>query len=131
MRTRTLLIAGAVVALGLPAVAQQSAQPQPAPLQGVANATAPAQSPLSTAPGEADTAVTELNLEALQPPPPPVEYPAHARRDPWVVGRLDPVRIGLGENPWGGVSGLFLSTVPKQQPTKTIEVEVPTGGNAH
>jgi hypothetical protein len=25
----------------------------------------------------------------------------------------------------------FLSTVPKQQPTKTIEVEVPTPGNAH
>jgi len=25
----------------------------------------------------------------------------------------------------------FLSTVPKQQPTKTIEVEVPQGGNAH
>lgn len=25
----------------------------------------------------------------------------------------------------------FLSTVPKQQPTKTIEVEVPTAGNAH
>ena len=26
---------------------------------------------------------------------------------------------------------VFLSTVPKPQPTKTIEVEVPTGGNAH
>jgi len=26
---------------------------------------------------------------------------------------------------------VFLSTVPKQQPTKTIEVEVPAGGNAH
>ena len=25
----------------------------------------------------------------------------------------------------------FLSTVPKEQPTKTIEVEVPSGGNAH
>ncbi|HEY6661717.1 MAG TPA: hypothetical protein VIZ66_02235 [Sphingomicrobium sp.] len=25
----------------------------------------------------------------------------------------------------------FLSTVPKQQPTKTIEVEVPSPGNAH
>jgi hypothetical protein len=117
MRTRTLLIAGAVVALGIPAVAQQSAQPQPAPAQGVANATAPAQSSLSTAPGEADTAVTELNLEALPPPPPPVEYPAHARRDPWVVGHLDPVRIGLGENPWGGVNGLFLSTLMRRMDT--------------
>jgi len=26
---------------------------------------------------------------------------------------------------------VFLSTVPKQQPTKTIEIDVPTGGNAH
>src|SRR6185369_15292039 len=92
-------------------------QPQPAPAQGVANATPPAQSSLSTAPGEADTAVTELNLEALPPPPPPVEYPAHARRDPWVVGRLDPVRIGLGESPWGGVSGLFLSTLMRRMDT--------------
>ncbi|MFL6741512.1 MAG: hypothetical protein ACJ8D6_02605 [Sphingomicrobium sp.] len=25
----------------------------------------------------------------------------------------------------------FLSTVPRKQPTKTIEVEVPTPGNAH
>jgi hypothetical protein len=25
----------------------------------------------------------------------------------------------------------FLSTVPKQQPTHTIEVDVPQGGNAH
>jgi len=24
----------------------------------------------------------------------------------------------------------FLSTLPKEQPTKTIEVEVPSGGNA-
>jgi ABC-type Na+ efflux pump permease subunit len=26
---------------------------------------------------------------------------------------------------------VFLSTVPKERPTRTIEVEVPTGGNAH
>ncbi|MFL6730526.1 MAG: hypothetical protein ACJ8E3_04450 [Sphingomicrobium sp.] len=26
---------------------------------------------------------------------------------------------------------VFLSTVPRKQPTKTIEVEVPTPGNAH
>jgi hypothetical protein len=114
MRTRTLLIAGAAAALGIPAVAQQPGQPQPAP---VANVTAPAQSSLSTAPGEADTAVTELNLEALPPPPPPVEYPSQARRDPWAVGRLDPVRIGLSENPWGGGSGVFLSALMRRMDT--------------
>jgi uncharacterized membrane protein len=26
---------------------------------------------------------------------------------------------------------VFLSTVPKEQPTRTIEMEVPQGGNAH
>lgn len=26
---------------------------------------------------------------------------------------------------------IFMSTVPKQQPTHTIEVSVPAGGNAH
>jgi hypothetical protein len=41
--------------------------------------------------------------------PPPVELPDHARRDPWVVGRLDPVGLGLGYNPWGTASGAFLS----------------------
>jgi uncharacterized membrane protein len=30
------------------------------------------------------------------------------------------------------IGGLvFLSTIPKEQPTRTIEVEVPQGGNAH
>ena len=30
------------------------------------------------------------------------------------------------------VGGLyFLSTLPKEQPTETIEVAVPSGGNAH
>jgi hypothetical protein len=30
------------------------------------------------------------------------------------------------------IGGLvFLSTVPKERPTQTIEVEVPQGGNAH
>jgi uncharacterized membrane protein len=30
------------------------------------------------------------------------------------------------------IGGLvFLSTVPKEQPTRTIEVPVPQGGNAH
>jgi uncharacterized membrane protein len=30
------------------------------------------------------------------------------------------------------IGGLvFLSTIPKEQPTRTIEVAVPQGGNAH
>lgn len=117
MRTRAIIIAGAaVLAVALPALAQQGSPPQPAtpPVQPVANVTAPSTS-LSTAP-EGDTSVTELTLN-LPPPPPPTEYPDHARRDPWVVGRLDPVRIGLGENPWGGASGTFLSVLMRRMDT--------------
>jgi len=119
MRTRSILIGGAaLLAVALPAIAQQVAQapPQPAPSQAqpVINAVAPATSP-STAP-EGDTSVTELTLN-LPPPPPPTEYPEHARRDPWVVGRLDPVRIGLGENPWGGARGIFLSVLMRRMDT--------------
>jgi hypothetical protein len=76
--------------------------------------------PSSAAPqgGPADeTAVEELSTQELQQPTPPVEYPDWARRDPWVVGRLDPVTIGLGANPWGGANGAFLSTLMRQMDT--------------
>ena len=53
----------------------------------------------------------------MPPPPPPVEYPDHARRDPWVVGALDPVALGLGANPWGAASGAFLSTLMRRMDT--------------
>jgi hypothetical protein len=64
-----------------------------------------------------DSSVAELNLAELPPPPPPVEYPAHARRDPWAVGRLDPVAVGLGTNPWGGANGTFLSSLMRRMDT--------------
>src|SRR3990170_3475327 len=51
---------------------------------------------------------------AFPAPPPPVELPDHARRDPWVVGRLDPAGIGLGANPWGAASGAFLSSLMRR-----------------
>lgn len=108
-----------MLAIALPALAQQTAQapPQPAPATSpaIANTTSQGTTP-STAPG-GDSGVTELTLEQLPPPPPPVEYPARARRDPWVVGRLDPVKIGLGGEPWGGTSGAFLSTLMRRMDT--------------
>jgi hypothetical protein len=115
MRTRPIWIAGAaVLAVALPALAQQGAPPQPAPApaQPVANTIAPA---TSSAP-EGDTSVTELTIN-LPPPPPPVEYPEHARRDPWMAGRLDPIQLGLGDNPWGGASGTFLSVLMRRMDT--------------
>ena len=38
----------------------------------------------------------------------PQEVPDAARRDPSLVGRLDPAALGLGSDPFGAASGLFL-----------------------
>lgn len=124
MRIKPLLIASAAVALSLPVLAQQAPQPTPAtaigPAQVPANTVAPAAArPTSTQAtgGETpsdETAVEEVADLNLPPPPPPVEYPGWARRDPWVVGSLDPEREGLGANPWGAASGAFLSTLMRR-----------------
>jgi hypothetical protein len=124
MRTKAILIASAALALTLPALAQQTSQPQPA--QPAGNVTAPTVAqPVNRQPSSAspsggagdETAVEELSDLLLQPPKPPVEYPGWARRDPWVVGRLDPVAIGLGPSPWGGANGAFLSTLMRRMDT--------------
>ena len=123
MQARQLGIAGAAaLALALPALAQQVQPPptQPAPAPATPGTeptlTTPAGT-LSTGPGESEITVQELTAEQPPPPPPPVEYPAHARRDIWVVGALDPAQIGLGANPWGGASGIFLSTLMRRMDT--------------
>jgi hypothetical protein len=122
MRTRLLLIAGGVLAVGIPALAQQAAQapagPAPAAAQPASNvATVSQPSALSSGPGESETGLEQLTVDQLGPPPPPVEYPAHARRDPWVVGRLDPAALGLGADPWGTASGAFLSSLMRRMGT--------------
>ena len=121
MRTKPLLIAGCALALALPALAQQAGQPQPvqpAPAPVQANVVSPMPAtPLTSSPGATDTSVSELTLEQLPPPPPPIEYPTHARRDPSVVGRLDPVEIGLGPNPWGTANGTFMSSLMRRMDT--------------
>ena len=129
MHVRRLLLVSASLALALPALAQD--RPQPAVTNTPAPAPTPAPSPSPTMPtprptlpapassgiGESETGVTELSEEELEPPPPPVEIPDHARRDPWVVGRLDPVTLGLGADPWRGASGAFLSGLMRRTDT--------------
>lgn len=126
MRIRSLLITAGVIALAIPALAQQGGPqpaqpaptPAPAPAQQPANTVMPAQSgSLSSGPSGSETSVEELTTQALPPPPPPVEYPAHARRDPWTVGRLDPVDLGLGPSPWGAANGTFLSSLMRRMDT--------------
>jgi hypothetical protein len=134
MRIKPVLIASAAVALALPAIAQQATQPAPTPTPAPApanqypnNAIGPtvgqpspaaATSATDTSTGAADeTAVEEVAQLNLPPPPPPIEYPGWARRDPWVVGALDPVEHGLGADPWGTSSGAFLSTLMRRMDT--------------
>ena len=127
MRAKPLLIAGTAIALALPAAAQQSAQPAqsaPTPTQQPVS-----QSPSTTGPRKdvprpgyvnapsMEGLIEELTSLDLPAPAPPVEYPANARRDPWVVGVLDPAEEGLGDDPWRGASGAFLSTLMRRMDT--------------
>ena len=116
MRIKPLLIASAALALALPAIAQQSA---PAPALPPASTPptaqgAPTQPSVATPVGGADESAVEMiaNLQ-LPPPPPPVEYPSFARRDPWVVGALEPAAVGLPDG-WGTASGPFLSSLMRR-----------------
>jgi len=129
MRTKSLLIACAALALALPAIAQQMAQTQPAsptqyPSGGIGatqprrQTSAPAANPVGAADESAvEVVTTQTNLQPTQSIQPPVEYPGGARRDPWVVGALDPAAHGLGEDPWNGSSGAFLSTLMRRMDT--------------
>jgi hypothetical protein len=122
MHTKALLIASVAVVLALPALAQQTAAPQPAPATPLATPT-PSPSPaLSTAVaptegGADESAVEEVSSAQLQPPAPPVEYPGWARRDVWTVGALNPEDSGLSAEAWGGANGPFLSTLMRRMRT--------------
>jgi hypothetical protein len=122
MRTKPLLIASAALAISLPAIAQQVAQTQPAPATPAPTQPMPQPAPSTATSGGGgdETAVEEIsptNLQPAQPVQPPVEYPGWARRDPWVVGKLDPAAEGLGDNPWGDSSGVFLTTLMRRMNT--------------
>ena len=124
MRTKGLLAAATAAAIAIPALAQDTAQPTaPAPAPSPApavpeTATPPPAASTPDSVGESGTGVVSLSQEQaealLEPPPPPVEYPDHARRDPSVVGRIDPASLGLGANPWRGASGAFLASLMRR-----------------
>ena len=128
MRANRLVLMSAIMALALPALAQDRAQPgvtqtpaptpTPTPTQTEPVTQTPSQSsPTGNVFGESETGTIEVSEAELPAPPPPVELPDHARRDPWAVGGLDPVQLGLGANPWGGASGAFLSGLMRRMET--------------
>ncbi|HEU4705261.1 MAG TPA: hypothetical protein VFS45_06110, partial [Sphingomicrobium sp.] len=123
MPASRLLLISAAVAIALPALAQNVAQPAtpaPAPTPTPTPTPSPATTATAPSPGpsrpaiDSETGLVELSEAELAEPPPPVELPDHARRDPWVVGRLDPAGLGLGANPWGAASGAFLSSLMRR-----------------
>ena len=126
MRIRPLLIASAALAVAIPAIAQVAQTP---PVTTAAAAAQPTPAPSTADPAEAtdsdtgtvspsdESAVEELSNLALTPPAPPVEYPGWARRDPWVVGALNPEELGIGAEPWGDASGAFLSVLMRRMDT--------------
>ena len=69
--------------------------------------------------GESETSVVEVAPdEVTEPrPAPTIEYPNFAKRDPTIVGRLDPAAIGLGNDPWRGTSGAFLTSLMRNMDT--------------
>jgi len=126
MRASRLLAASAAIAFALPALAQDAAPPAnaavPTPAPTATPAPPPATQPAARAPdsvGESETSVVELSpqQQANEAPAPPIEYPAHARRDPYMVGRLDPVDLGLSTSPFRGASGAFLSGLMRRMET--------------
>jgi hypothetical protein len=120
VRISRLLLTSAVVVLALPALAQDRAPTVATTPPSVS--TPGSASPVSNTVGheanagfgESETGIATVSAPELQPPTRPVEMPDHARRDPWVVGRLDSVKLGLGANPWGMASGAFLSSLMRR-----------------
>jgi hypothetical protein len=123
MGIKPLLFASAAVVLALPALAQQSAPPQPAPATPTAQTPAlnSAETSTETQPategGADETAVEEVSNANLVQPAPAVEYPGWARRDPWTVGAMRPSDAGLGDDAWGNTSGTFLTTLMRRMHT--------------
>jgi hypothetical protein len=124
-RAKTLLFTAAALALALPALAQESilppgfgnelAPPPPAVSPPVAPTT---RAPAPPVAGEQIAVIDELEPDVELPPPPPqIEIPDSSRRDPYFVGAIDPVRVGLNSAPWGTASGAFLGTLMRRMDT--------------
>jgi hypothetical protein len=126
---RALIASAALAALALPALAQESllpegfgnaATPPPTTAQPSQPVTPrPSRSSAVEAVAPAEGATGEFTEEQLAAMPPPVELPAHARRNPFEVGSVDPADVGLTANAWGRSSGRFLSNLLRRSSGKS------------
>ena len=118
--TKALLLLGGIAAIAIPAIAQvqngTTASPAPAVSQPAPTPQPqPSQGQIPDVAQAGDVEVT--NQLTAQAPPPPVEYPGFARRDPFVAGALDPSRMPIGADPWGQANGAFLSSLLRNMDT--------------
>lgn len=135
--TRRLILCLALAGVAIPALAQESllppvfneAVPEPEqPQEGQEQESRPDSSAREAstrgnrAPSgtgvvvESDT-LTEEELAELPQVLPPVELPPESRRDPRLVGAIDPVRWGYGAEPWGTANGSFLAGLMRRLDT--------------
>ncbi|HVH38008.1 MAG TPA: hypothetical protein VM757_05410 [Sphingomicrobium sp.] len=130
MPAKRLFVAGcAVVALAIPAVAQESLLPPGfGNTSGAAAAQPQASQPaqpraakrLDSQPvAQTEGAAGQVTEDQLAEMPPPVELPGHARRNPFEVGSVNPTDVGLTTNAWGGSSGRFLSNLLRRSSGKS------------
>jgi hypothetical protein len=116
MRPRLLALLAGAALIAIPAIAQQAGSPA-----ATTNSTVETPAPVAVGPSETEgggeTGVAVVSAEKIAPPPVAIEYPGWARRDPTNVGVLDPVAEGLGDRPWGGTDGAFLSTLMRRMDT--------------
>ncbi|HEX8535605.1 MAG TPA: hypothetical protein VF662_15700 [Allosphingosinicella sp.] len=131
-RVNALLLSGAgLLALAIPALSQQTQTPEPLLPPGFQEPPPPpaeenAAAPATPAPAPSSPQATPLpgleavensaleDLQALEPPPPPIEIPDFARRPIDVVGAIGPAEWGLDEAAFGTANGRFLATLMRR-----------------
>lgn len=132
-----LLLAAAIIALAIPALAQDrpesilppgfnEAAPAPAPSSSSSTPSPNASAAPATQPSDGGD-VVESGPEGLTPSEaadamavevaPPIEMPDESRRDPSRVGPLPATQTNFGANPWGRSSGKFLSVLLRRTDT--------------
>lgn len=134
LQAKRLFLGGAalVIAVAIPAIAQDRPEsilppgfgdpsaPAPEPER---NETEPARVPSrpqgSAEPGGVEIVDVLAALEEIAQAPPvrQVEYPADARRDPRFAGTLDPDTAGVGAIGWGAASGKALQILMRRMDT--------------
>lgn len=118
---RRLLLLGAAAAIAIPAIAQVQNATSPTPTPAPAAAPQPVQpEPTQAQPTDGNDVGVEVqpaDQVAYRPPPPPIEYPSFARRDPFTAGALDPAVAAIGSDVWGRANGAFLSSLMRRMDT--------------